>query len=66
MWCAELLGETLLFHHLFMLKIQQTQTPKDNLTNLLEAKKVTQGTHVVYQNTNDEGGANLWFPGNPK
>ena len=38
-----------------MIKIIKTETSKYNMTNILEPEKIIQGTHMVYQNTNDEG-----------
>ena len=38
-----------------MLNIGKEYTPKDDQTNILVPTKVSQGTHVVYRNTNDEG-----------
>ena len=38
-----------------MIKIGKVEKSKDDPTNLLEPKKVPQGTHVVYRKTSDEG-----------
>ena len=55
MWCDELIKEKLIFHNLVMRMIQKAEESKDDMTNILEPKKVPHGTHVVYWNTNDKG-----------
>ena len=54
MHCSELLRDKFWLHNLDTLNIGKTGIPKYDLTNLLEPKTVPQGTHVVYQHTDDD------------
>ena len=51
----KLLREELIFHKLVMINTVNIGTTKDDLTKISKTKTAPRGTHVVYQNTNDEG-----------
>ena len=53
MWCAGFIREELVLYELGILNTGKAGAPKDELTKLLEPKKVQCETHVVFRHTND-------------